>query len=58
MSVLNRRLPWAPLPGAGQLWRVVAAALRAAATAEGHRVTQVKHVGAHAALGLKGEERF
>ena len=55
MSVLIRR-PWAPLPGAGELGRVVAAALGAAAAAEGHRVTQVEHVGAHAALRLNARE--
>ena len=47
---------WAPLPGAGELGRVVAAALGAAAAAEGHRVTQVEHVGAHAALRLNARE--
>ena len=55
MIVLGLR-PWTPLPSAGELGRVVAAALRAAAAAEGHRVTQVEHVGAHAALRLNARE--
>lgn len=57
MSVRTRR-PWARLPRAGQLWRVVADAHSAAAVGEGHQVTQVELVAAHAALRLNdcGEE--
>ena len=55
--------PWALLPRAGQLWRIVADAHSAAAVGEGHRVAQVEPVAAHAALRLKKEgianaERF
>ena len=56
MSMRTRR-PWALLPRAGQLWRVVANADSAAAVGEGHRVAQVELVTAHAALRLKMKKK-